>query len=223
MTLPPFLRRSQTYYSPIMSVIDVLFMAIATAIVAVALYSSAGCGAANFQQLDGEEESDAISSDDTGDAGSSVIPDSRSDETVGNDSTPIDTGLPTVVDGSPLDTSETSTDTKPAPETSDSSCEHSNGLGQSYNLCAPAGTPGIESSYSLDMAKRARAAWTTPGTDGEGACADGAPLMVWRKTATSCAAWAYTNGVGAFAGTAGRVYLGSTACSCPSASCAAWN
>lgn len=114
---------------------------------------------------------------------------------------------------------EASTDADAA-ETAADTCAHSNGLGQTYFRCVPLGVPGKETTYSLDMARAARDAWPMAGTDGEGNCATaGTPAYVWRKTSTSCAGWAYTNGG---TGAAGHVYLGSTACSCPNSTTPTW-
>lgn len=203
--------RMTTTGKPNMHPVDVVIVICVTLVVLVGLYTTAGCGGADFQVMDDNSED------------SDTSPASADSLVQLPDAPPADTGPASPLDSRPAvsEAGDVSDSTPPPKDTA--TCEHSNGLGQSYSLCVPSGTPGSEASYSLEMAKRARAAWPTPGTDGEGACADGAPLMVWRKTATSCAAWAYTNGVGAFAGTAGRVYLGSTACSCPSSSCPAWN
>lgn len=214
MTHPNYSRR------PNMHPVDVVIVICVTLVVLVGLYSVSGCGGADFRVMDGEED------------------DAKADGST--DSTAIDSGAPDLVEVGRVD-AWNDLDVLPAESAVDSvasgdgsapdvaaeaetlACKHDNGLGQAYTLCVPLGKTGDPASYSIDMAKRARDAWPTPGIDGEGACNDGTPLYVWRKTATACAAWTYTNGSGAWVGSAGHVYLGSTACSCPDKTCAAWN
>lgn len=94
---------------------------------------------------------------------------------------------------------------------------HANGLGQTYAFCAPLGAPGDPATYSVEMARAARAAWPEAGTDLEGACATGdGRKAVWRKTADACAGWLYTTTM------AGHVYLGTTSCSCPDGTHPVW-
>ena len=71
-------------------------------------------------------------------------------------------------------------------------CEpaHINGLGQSFDSCAPLGVPGSAATYTLAMATAARDAWPFAGTDGSTTCTGGVPV-VFRRTATSCAVWTY--------------------------------
>jgi hypothetical protein len=108
----------------------------------------------------------------------------------------------------------------PTPVCCGNGCQpsHLNGLGQSYLLeCVALGVPGTASTYSLQMATAARAAWIA-GSDGTKSCGNGpnATSCLTRTTATTCATWCYDKTV------AGRVLEDAT-CSCPSTSSPAWN
>jgi hypothetical protein len=94
---------------------------------------------------------------------------------------------------------------------------HSNGLGQTYLDCAPLGTPGVASTYTVSMASKARAAWPFTGTDSDSSCG-GIPGLLYRKTTTSCAVWVYTTGG------AGRVHLNTVdnTCYCPISGGVVW-
>ena len=97
---------------------------------------------------------------------------------------------------------------------------HVNGLGQSFDDCAPSGVPGDPATYSLQLAQAARAAWPVAGSDSTGTCGVGgnAAAAVIRQTATSCAVWVYTKT------TAGYVHLNNagSACICPTISDPTW-
>ncbi len=99
--------------------------------------------------------------------------------------------------------------------------QHQNGLGQSYSSPAPLGTPGVAATYSQTMAQTAAQAWPSSGNVSSAKCgsAGNAPLVVFKQTPTSCAAWAYTGSV------AGRVHLNmaNNSCLCPSTSDPTWN
>jgi len=97
--------------------------------------------------------------------------------------------------------------------------QHQNGLGQTYDDCAPLGVPGNQATYSVTMAGEARAAWPTVGTDGAGKCTgpNGGDAL-FRQTASSCAVWLYTGSA------AGHVHLNtaSNSCVCASGSDPTW-
>ena len=100
------------------------------------------------------------------------------------------------------------------------SCQHSNGLGQTYTDCQALGTPGNQASYNVTMATEARAAWPFSGTDSAGTCgAGGGAAAMSRQTASSCAVWAYTGSI------AGYVHLNSATnqCFCPTTTDPTWN
>lgn len=71
---------------------------------------------------------------------------------------------------------------------------HSNGLGQTYLDCAPLGTPGVASTYTVTMAAKARAAWPFAGVDEAWACSGGSPdCLLRRATGKGCAVWSYAS------------------------------
>lgn len=98
-------------------------------------------------------------------------------------------------------------------------------LGQEYfitNACQVVGTPGNAGTYTVEMAKAARAAWPLTGTDGEGTC--GAANAVSRATPTACAVWLYDTSL------AGAVFVNTTptdggppGCLCPNTIIPSWN
>src|SRR5262245_44262528 len=94
---------------------------------------------------------------------------------------------------------------------------HVNGLGQSFNSCAPLATPGVASSYNLQLATAARSAWPYQGTDMTATCANRAQA-VFRQTATTCAVWQFTGP------NAGHVHLSTTNnnCLCADATDPVW-
>jgi len=95
---------------------------------------------------------------------------------------------------------------------------HLNGLGQTFLLdCTPLGTPGDETTYSLQLATAARDA-SPAGVDGNKSCGNGAMATncLTRTSGTMCATWCYGKAL------AGRV-LQATTCTCPSTSSPAWN
>jgi Cys-rich repeat protein len=92
---------------------------------------------------------------------------------------------------------------------------HMNGLGQMYDLpCAPLGTPGDGSTYSLAMAQAASAAWASDGTVGTRNCTSAQCLT--NTNGGMCATWCYTKSL------AGRVRATAT-CDCPDRNDASWN
>jgi hypothetical protein len=99
-------------------------------------------------------------------------------------------------------------------------------LGQAYfvgDACAALGTPGVATTYNLEMAQAARAAspMLSGSTDSEGTCtapgdAGAASLIVIRQATSQCFVWAYAGSL------AGRVYVGAS-CGCPTTSSPTWN
>lgn len=78
---------------------------------------------------------------------------------------------------------------------------HPNGLGQSYYDCAPLGSPGGETTYSVQMASEAAASWAPTGTQAGLNC--GVALCVSNTTAGSpqdCAVWCYTSALAGYVG-----------------------
>ncbi|HEX4826334.1 MAG TPA: hypothetical protein VFV19_18685 [Candidatus Polarisedimenticolaceae bacterium] len=106
-------------------------------------------------------------------------------------------------------------------------CEpaHFNGLGQSFDDCAPLGTPGTGSTYTHTLAVEARAAWPFPAViDDDCICGTGTTTTcVYRQTATSCAVWEFKNATG-LSSPAGHVNLNTAnnGCVCPSGTDATW-
>jgi cysteine-rich repeat protein len=94
---------------------------------------------------------------------------------------------------------------------------HINGLGQSFDSCAPLGVPGNAATYDHALAVSARAAWPFVGNDGDVAC-PGSTQAVARQTGTQCAVWVYTKT------TAGYVHLNAATnlCLCPTVSDPTW-
>ncbi len=92
---------------------------------------------------------------------------------------------------------------------------HPNGLGQSYYDCNPLGTPRNASTYNLQMAQEAAAAWSASGTASSVFCNQPDPCFGWTKPGSpaDCAVWCYA---GALAGTVGHSGV-PTACAtvCP--------
>jgi hypothetical protein len=99
--------------------------------------------------------------------------------------------------------------------------QHENGLGQSYSSPSPLGTPGNAGTYDQPMAQTAASAWPFSGNVSSGRCGPtgSGPLIVFKQTENSCAAWAYTGPI------AGRVHLNAAnnACTCPTTSDPTWN
>ena len=96
---------------------------------------------------------------------------------------------------------------------------HVNGLGQSFDDCAPQGVPGTPSTYSYTMAAKARAAWPFGGLDADAICGTGTLVTaVYRQTATTCAVWQFGKT------TAGHVNLNtaSNTCLCPTTTDPVW-
>lgn len=97
--------------------------------------------------------------------------------------------------------------------------DHSNGLGQTFLDCTPAGTPGDASTYSLALAQEARAAWTVAGTDFAQAnfCGIGENAIL-RQNSTQCATWVYAGSL------AGYVRHNTVAgnCLCPTTASPTW-
>jgi hypothetical protein len=99
-------------------------------------------------------------------------------------------------------------------------------LGQSYfitNGCQAMGTPGNAATYTVEMARAARAAWPQAGTDGEGTCGGGANA-VSRANSAGCAVWLYDTVL------AGAIFVNTTpsdggppACLCPGSLTSTWN
>jgi hypothetical protein len=104
--------------------------------------------------------------------------------------------------------------------------KHHNGLGDTYNDCAPLGTPGNASTYSATMAKEAATAWPNPGGTGtisSGTCTE---LTTGKldsceanRSSTACSVWCYTGIM------AGYVHenTASGKCLCPDSMGTSWN
>jgi hypothetical protein len=92
---------------------------------------------------------------------------------------------------------------------------HPNGLGQSYYDCNPLGTPGTPSTYTLQMAQEAAAAWSASGTASPVFCA-GETCFGWTKPGTSadCAVWCYQGPLAGGVGHSG-VPTGNCTAVCP--------
>jgi hypothetical protein len=95
---------------------------------------------------------------------------------------------------------------------------HVNGLGQTFDDCAPLGVPGNAATYSLTLALKARAAWPVSGVDGSGVCNPGNMAAVSRQTATSCAVWVYEKANAGYV----RLNTASSQCFCPSTADPTW-
>jgi len=95
--------------------------------------------------------------------------------------------------------------------------EHTNGAGQTFLSCAPLGSPGVASTYSLALALEARKAWPYPGTDSTFVCGDGSCVQRIR-TSGGCAVWKFSGAL------AGHLMTSSGACYVPDTSSApTWN
>lgn len=146
---------------------------------------------------------------------------------------PIDTGSPPVdsgVESTPTDTIITS-DTAPPPDTTapsdaspDACITHRNGVADSagswstYNFCAPLGTPGNGSTYSLAMAEAARDSLgaSTPG--GAGTVCGSSLVLACVKTVFGYVSWGYAGPL------AGYMYVNASSCTaCPTTLCPTWD
>jgi hypothetical protein len=99
-------------------------------------------------------------------------------------------------------------------------------LGQNYwvttNACLVTGTPGTASTYTVEMANAARAAFPTAGTDTSGTCGPTNESVVARQTASECIIWQYT-GANAGAVRVTPIVGGVVNCYCPNDLSTTWN
>lgn len=158
----------------------------------------------------------------------------------GPDAPPID--VDTASDGAALETSPTSDsgitpdappdslepdaapppDTMPPPiDTSPTCITHSNGVSGgagTYSFCAPLGTPGVGSSYSLAMAEAARDSLGASSAGGAGTVCGSSLALACAKTVWGYVTWGYAGPL------AGYVYVNPSSCTaCPTTLCPTWD
>lgn len=180
----------------------------------LALLCLASCSGASFVALDDRApfvEAPDASPDATPDASPDRVtaPDAGSETTIGDVHVPIDAHDASADAGdAPSEVADTGT-----PDTGCSALTHANGAGQSYEDCAPLGTPGNASTYTASMASEAATAWGI-GIPAMGSVRepDGITydtcIIAPSGTGNPCGIWCYT---GVYAG---YVHWGTFAAGC---------